>query len=567
MAHILVVDDEESIRFTFASFLTDAGHSVDTAESFDQALERMSGQEYDLIFMDILLGGQSGIDLLQEAKKVNAGCPVVMITGYPNVETATGAVRHGAFDYIAKPVRQETLLRSAEVALKYRTLQQENENIRLNLTAIFRSVKDAIITVDSGMTLIESNDAAYSLCGIARDNIGKNLKALNTHCSGKCLVSLQKTIDTHMDIEVQRIECEQSGHNRQVVTVNSSPLISTDGKFSGAVMVIRDETRINNLEQDLLERRKFHHMVGQNTRMQKIYSLIEALADVQTTVLILGESGTGKELVAEAIHYKGCRSSQSMIKVNCAALPENLLESELFGHVKGSFTGADSDRIGRFQKADHGTIFLDEIGDISPRMQLRLLRVLQEKVIEQVGDSSPVKVDVRVIAATNQDLAEKVKSGEFREDLYYRLKVVEIALPPLRERKDDIMLIVDAVIKKFNARYKKHIQSLSDNVKELFLDYAWPGNIRELEHTLEHAFVVAQQDIITMEHLPESFADLQPAGSRGHLPEDTSLGKETLLEALNKAGWNKARTARMLGVNVRTIYRKIEKYNIKTEEV
>ena len=213
-------------------------------------------------------------------------------------------------------------------------------------------------------------------------------------------------------------------------------------------MVIRDETRLNDLERSLKERQQVQQSDwSKYETMQNIYALIEDLASVETTVLITGESGTGKELVADAIHYSGNRNNNLLVKVNCSALTESLLESELFGHVKGAFTGADRDKTGRFQKADGGTIFLDEIGDISQRMQLRLLRVIQEKVLERVGDSTPVKVDIRVIAATNQDLSKKVKLGQFRNDLYYRLKVVEVALPALRDRKDDIPLLVEHYLK------------------------------------------------------------------------------------------------------------------------
>jgi len=350
-----------------------------------------------------------------------------------------------------------------------------------------------------------------------------------------------------------------------VVTITTSPLIARKGEFSGAVLVVRDETLLSNLERDLKERQHFHNIVGQNSEMQKIYAIIEDLADVETTVLITGESGPGKELIAEAIHYTGRRSSNPLVKVNCSALSETLLESELFGHVKGAFTGADSEKTGRFQRADKGTIFLDEIGDVSPRMQLRLLRVLQEKIIERVGDSTPIRVDVRVIAATNQDLAKKVKTGQFRKDLYYRLKVMELSLPPLRERKDDIPLLVSHCIKKLNKKLSKKIDGVSEAVQKIFMDYSWPGNVRELENTLEHAFIVCHHNTITLDHLPQNLTSLHD--KRAHIPLDEgTVGQKAILEALEKAGWNKSKAARLLGVNVRTIYRKLEKFNIATEK-
>ena len=249
--------------------------------------------------------------------------------------------------------------------------------------------------------------------------------------------------------------------------------------------------------------------------MQKIYALIKALAGVQTTVLITGESGTGKELVAEALHLAGDRSHKPLVKVNCSALPESLLESELFGHVKGAFTGAIRDNIGRFHRADGGTIFFDEIGDISPKVQLKLLRVLEEHEFERVGSSATTKVDVRLIAATNKNLFEQVGQGELREDLYYRLKVIEIRLPPLRERHEDIPLLIEHFRKGFNAKFKKNIEAISADVLKAFLKHPWPGNVRELEHTMEHAFVFCNHNIITFDNLPPEFVtERTPPGRR-----------------------------------------------------
>ena len=564
-AKVLVIDDEESIRFTFENFLSNEGYSVSTAKDYDEAMSRISEAFFDVVFADIILGNKTGIDILKEIRSMKNNCPVIMITGYPNVETASEAVRRGAFDYIPKPVRQSTLLHVAHMALQHKVLQDENEKYRLDLEAIFRSVKDAIITVDKDLLVVEVNDAAQNVCGINRDLIGRPFSILPADCTGKCLDALKNTITSKKGVELQRMECKHNKNSIQVVTINISPLAGRNGEFSGAVMVVRDETLLNNLERNLRERQHFHNIVGQNNSMQKIYALIEDLADVETTVLITGASGTGKELVAEAIHYKGKRSSKPLVKVNCSALSETLLESELFGHIKGAFTGADRDKIGRFQRSDGGTIFLDEIGDVSLNMQLRLLRVLQEKVIERVGDSTPIKVDVRIIAATNQDLLKKVKRGQFREDLYYRLKVMELALPPLRERKDDIPFLLNHCLQKFNKKLNKNIDAVSEDVQKIFMDYPWPGNIRELENTLEHAFIVCHQNTITIDHLPQSLRDFYnekpPVSS-----DEGEVGQQTVLKALEKTGWNKSKAARLLGVNVRTIYRKLEKFNIFTEK-
>lgn len=565
-AKILIVDDEESIRFTFESFLSDEGYEVTTAESYDDALNLINKSKYDLIFADIILGGKTGIDLLHEINKGDHHSPMVMVTGYPNIDTASNSVRLGAFDYLSKPVRQDTLLHTARLALQHKSLQDENERYRLNIEAIFRSVKDAIITVDKDLKIVELNEAAETICGLSRNDIGESFGSGKTNCNWKCLDIVKKSISEHQVYEAYRTECEYKDRGSQVVTISTSPLLDRNGVFTGVVFVVRDETRLHDLERNLRERSQFHNIIGQSKQMQKVFSLIEDLADVQTTVLVTGVSGTGKELVAEAIHYMGVRSSEPLVKVNCSALSESLLESELFGHVKGAFTGADRDRVGRFQKADGGTIFLDEIGDISPRMQLRMLRVMQEKEFERVGDSTSVSVDVRVITATNQDLVQKVKLGEFREDLYYRLRVVELSLPPLRERSEDIPLLIDYYLQKFNKKFQKNIIAVSEDVKRIFMEYPWPGNIRELEHALEHAFVTARQDIITLDLLPGEFSDFLEEHLLSETEGDT-FGAQDMQEALKKAGGNKSKAARILGISVRTIYRKIEKYNLILEEV
>jgi transcriptional regulator with PAS, ATPase and Fis domain len=327
------------------------------------------------------------------------------------------------------------------------------------------------------------------------------------------------------------------------------------------MLVIKDETRLDVLERDLQERKQVHNIIGQSKGMQRVYSLIDDLADVYSTVLITGETGTGKELVADALHYRGSRREAPLVKVNCSALQENLLESELFGHVKGAFTGAIDSKRGRFQKAEGGTIFLDEIGDISKIVQHKLLRVLQNREFERVGDSVPIKADVRVVTATNKDLRKKVSSGDFREDLYYRLKVIEVALPPLRERREDIPILVEHFINRFNKKMNREIDAVSDDVMNIFMDYHWPGNVRELEHTIEHAFIVCHSRTITLEYLPSEFED-HLSISRPLLEEHDGDESKAILHALEKCGWNKSKAARLLGMSRPTIYRKIKELKL-----
>lgn len=316
--------------------------------------------------------------------------------------------------------------------------------------------------------------------------------------------------------------------------------------------------------------------------MQTVYTLIENVGQVDTSVLITGESGTGKELVAEALHAESPRRDMPLVKFDCTAIPENLLESELFGHKKGAFTGADRNREGRILQADGGTLFLDEIGDISPLMQLRLLRFLQERTFYPVGEDRPITVDVRVVAATNADLKQKVQRGEFREDLYYRLRVVDIALPPLRERQGDLPILVGLFIERFSKRLGKAISGISDQALQLLGAYPWPGNVRELEHVLERACVLCGDDTITTANLPEEVlgaagvASLaagvaagngQPFAGPGEraLPPPGPQESETerIARILAQTDGNKAKAARLLGMDRSTLYRKMKSYNME----
>jgi len=569
---ILVIDDEENILSDFKNILVSKGHYVAVAKNYNEAITMLSEKKFDLLFTDIILedisveSDKTGIDILREVKKRNLNSPVVLITKAPNIDTAIDALRLGAFDYVPKPVREDVLLYVTKKSLLYKALLDERERYRSNIEAIFRSVKDAIITVDDKLIIIETNEAAEKICGITREDISKPFDSVTNGCNGKCREAFKETINKKGQVEIYRVECRHKNRPAQTINITTYPLINSAGVFSGAVLVVKDETRLAVLESELKERREFHAIIGKSEDVQKIYSLIESLCDVQTTVLITGESGTGKEMVAEALHYTGVRGGKPLVKVNCSALSEELLESELFGHVKGAFTGAVKDRLGRFQTADGGTIFLDEIGDISPKIQLKLLRVLQEMEFERVGDSNPIKVDVRIAAATNQDLKEKVNRGKFREDLYYRLKVVEINLPPLRDRSEDIPLLTNHFLDKFNKKIKKNIRGISPDVERILMEYRWQGNIRELEHAIEHAVILCRQDTIAVEHLPQElreFKALPPAARYVRYEGDEY---KAIIQALEKTGWNKAKAARLLGMSRKTMYRKIEEYKIKTPD-
>ena len=565
-AKILVVDDERSIRITLKHFLDEDGYDVLTAESFDEAIVLMNDGLFDLIISDIILKGNSGIDILREVSNRQLNSAVIMITGAPDINTATEALRLGAYDYIPKPVKKQSLLHVVNSALKHKLLRDEKEKYRLHLETIFKNINEGIVTVDNEGFIVEINDAAKKICKCFDNNIIRKIDGASLDCPAECIKVLRETLDSKQPINVFRHECNHES-KLKVLTFNTVALFDGNHILSGAMLMIRDETRLDNLESKISRKRKYHKIIGEGVKIQRINTLIENLADVDTTVLIRGESGTGKELVAEAIHYMGDRKDKALVKVNCSALPENLLESELFGHVKGAFSGAVEHRIGRFEKADGGTISLDEIGDISQRVQVKLLRVLQERAFERVGASTPVVVDVRVVTATNQDLRKKVSLGEFREDLYYRLKVVEIGLPPLREISEDIPLLVDHFVRKFSKKMHKKIEAVSAEVMSIFKEYNWPGNIRELEHTIEYAFIQCKHNIITVDELPAEFKI--PVEFERSLHDKDIDEKEKLIKALEKTGWNKSKAARLLGISRPTMYKKIKEIklsNINTGE-
>jgi two-component system, NtrC family, response regulator HydG len=566
-ARILVIDDERSITVTFERFIRDAGYEVETARSYREGMSKISEQDFDLIFADIILGGETGLDILRGTNERGLKCPLVLITGYPKVETAALAVRLGAFDYLCKPVHKDTLLSVTKLALLHKSMIEANEKYRSNLHAIFNTVKDAMLMVDKDLVVAEINEAAKELLGLSRGDVGKPIGSVLKGANGRCSNALEEALRKKVPVELRRIECQFANRPRRVLNVTASPIFHPKGTLSGVVLVAKDETRLVDLERNLDERRRYHNIVGMHEKMREIYSLVDDLADVRTSVLITGESGTGKELLAEAIHCRGERKGKPLVKVNCSALSESLLESELFGHVRGAFTGAVKDRIGRFQMADGGTILLDEIGDISPAVQQRLLRVLQESEFDRVGDSTPTRVDVRVIAATNKDLRRKVKLGEFREDLYYRLKVVEIRLPPLRERLDDIPLLAAHFVDKLNSKLHKEIDAVSDDVLRVFMNYRWPGNVRQLAHTLEHAFILCRRNVITLDDLPLELkqtvrqTEVSPVATDRRIRE-----RESIVSVLERTAGNKAMAARLLGISRRTIHRKIAEHGIMNHE-
>ncbi|MGO0122904.1 sigma-54-dependent transcriptional regulator [Desulfothermobacter acidiphilus] len=453
---VLVVDDEKSVCEALKDVLEESGYSVVTATSGREALEKVNLFRPRAVLLDIRMPEMDGIKVLQAMRERHPGVPVILMTAYSDTQTTINAMRHGAFEYIVKPINLDELL----------------------------------------STLTKATTVAEPLVAVGKGEV-----------------------------------------------------------------VPRPGT-----------------LIGCSPAMQEVYKTIGRIADSDVTVLIEGESGTGKELVAEAIHYNSSRQNQPFVKIDCTAIPENLLESELFGHEKGAFTGAHTRKPGKFELGDGGTVFLDEIGDISPALQAKLLRFLQEKAFERVGGTETRRVDVRIIAATNRNLEERVKSGLFREDLYYRLNVVEIKLPPLRERKEDIMLLVDYFVSLSNRKFGKQVSGLTRSVADLLLHYHWPGNVRELRNLCERAVLLARGSVIGPESLPDYLLEAVRRGSeapwsaaedKGVLPLKEMVAeveRSTILRALEEHRGNKTAVARALGMSRTTLYAKMKELGIVDAE-
>ncbi|MDD3311889.1 PAS domain S-box protein [Pseudodesulfovibrio sp.] len=463
--------------------------------------------------------------------------------------------------------RDITERRDAEQALLRATA--EKERYRLNLEATFRSIPDAILTVDSKCRIIATNSAAGSLLGVDQgEDDRKPLEdLLSARGNNPCVSVVKQVLRTHKSVHGYETELDVPAVGVRMVELNCTPLIDQEQRHTGAVLVVRDVSRIVDLEKRLHERHGFRGIIGRSTAMQEIYKLLEQLSSLDSIVLILGESGTGKELVADALHYGGSRGGNPLVKVNCSALSESLLESELFGHVRGAFTGAVRDKVGRIQAAQGGTLFLDEIGDISPLLQLKLLRFLEQKEYERVGESQTRTADVRIIAATNVNLLEAVRAGTFREDLYYRLNVMPVRLPPLRDRQADIPLLAEHFLELFSNQFNKRLSRLSDEVMDLFMAYPWPGNIRELRHILEHACILSPGGEIVLRHVRADLveqmrtcrAEPRPAAppAAPGPAQARRTDREAVVEVLERCAGNKARAARMLGIHRATLYRKL----------
>ena len=434
---------------------------------------------------------------------------------------------------------------------------------------ILDSIADGVFTVDDQWRITSFNRAAERITGVKRDDaLGRSCCEVFRASICETACALRRTLATGRPVVNKAVYILDARGNRVPISISTAVFKDRGGRIIGGVETFRDLNLAEDLRKELEANYCFADIVGRSAAIRQVFQVLPQIAESTSTVLIEGASGTGKELFARAIHRLSPRRKQPFVALNCAALPDTLLESELFGYQAGAFTDAKKDKPGRFALADGGTILLDEIGDISPAMQVRLLRVLQERTFEPLGSIEPVPVDVRVIAATHQDLAKLVGEGTFREDLFYRIHIVRIALPNLRDRREDIPLLVEHFIAKFNRLQGKDVAGVSDEVLARLMEYSYPGNVRELENLIEHAFVLCRSGLVELHHLPPSVRGASADESLPGIAGMTLEAMERLLitDALRRSGGNRTAAARQLGIDPSTLFRKVKALGIKLPE-
>jgi PAS domain S-box-containing protein len=455
------------------------------------------------------------------------------------------------------------------------TLQNQNQYWK----TIVDTIQDGVMIVNPEGAIISVNRGFEKITGFEKaDILGKSCTILN--CSN-CAIAREKrrglnwcTLFERGSLKRQKCVIFRKDGTQVHIVKNAALLKDDGGEVIGAVETITDisdlmekETQIETYRKALDGEDRFYGMIGQSAPIRQLFSLIENAAVSDAPVIIYGESGTGKELVAQAVHDAGLRAQKPYIKVNCAALNESLLETELFGHVKGAFTGALQSRMGRFEAASGGDIFLDEIGDLPLSTQIKLLRVLEDKTIERVGDHRPIKVDVRIISATNRDLPGLIARGDFREDFYYRINAIPMRVPPLRERAEDIPLLARFFFGRLQLKSGKNIRGISNEALGVLMKYRWPGNVRELKSAFDYAFVSCQGDTILPEHLPMNILETRPAEAPSAPAPGASLDdikKQRLVEALKTAGGNRSEAARILGISRTSVWNQMKRFGISS---
>ncbi|GIX06667.1 MAG: sigma-54-dependent Fis family transcriptional regulator [Candidatus Poribacteria bacterium] len=579
---ILIVDDEPDIvrllevalrqaGFSRLSTLTDPRKFFDLCESFQP----------DLILLDLMMPYQDGFAILERLRtqKPTEYLPVLVITAQGDHRSRLRAFALGAQDFIVKPFDFNEVVIRVRNLLYARALHQQLSAQAEQLRAVLDATSDGLLFFGSSGEVLFVNRKFSELFGLEpSEAIGRRLEQLHEWLRERLsdpdsYVAWERRALAGKAPEPDTVELQAPS---PLVLLRNAQLVRGEGgAVLGVLIVYRDisrearaqalEAELDRLRAELRQQYRFDHIVGQSRPMQEMFRLMERAAESDITVLITGESGTGKELVAKAIHFNGHRREGPFVVVNCAAIPESLIESELFGHEKGAFTGATQRRIGKFEQASGGTLFLDEIGEMTLSVQAKLLRVLQEREIQRVGGTGTVPVDVRVIAATNKDLQEAVRRGLFREDLYYRVAAFPIRVPPLRERREDVPLLAEHFLTQYSARFRRPVRQISPAAMRALLDYDWPGNVRELENVLQRAILLEESQTLHLESLPPEVR------SAAHLPallgeeEEVlpldELERRAIQHALRVTEGNISQAARLLGINRVTLYRKLRRYH------
>ena len=540
--------------------------------SLNQSAEDITGYNaFDLVgqtctegLMDSICGGScSYLEAVESGRK--SGSMDIEVTGQDN-ETRS-------ITRIVMPVYGADNLPSGciEIFQDHSALKDLLERVRHDdrrLKLILDNLDIGVLTVDRGGHIAFFNNTAETITGFSRgDVLGKSCRTVLGESSSPGMLLFNETI---ADGQARSsAEGELKTRDGQIIPVraNFMALKNEDGRIVGGLATLTDLSLKYQFNSEIRGRYTFYDMVGKDPAIQKIFEIIPVVAASDATILIEGPTGTGKDVLAKVIHTASSRAKNPLVKVNCAALPDNLLESEMFGYVKGAFTGADHDKPGRFQDADRGTIFLDEIGDLPLSLQAKLLRVLEDREFYPLGSGKTTKVDVRIISATNQNLGQLVRERRFREDLFYRLNVMRLELPPLKDRRGDIPLLISHILKRLRITRDSRAENFSNDAMEVLLNYDFPGNIRELENIIEHALIVCQSEIIERHHLPLALQKgIAPfvLADETILPVDTAgiSEKSLILDMLQKYGWNKNKTAAALNINRTTLWRKLKKYNI-----
>ena len=576
---ILVVEDESVVAQDIQNSISRIGHEVaGWATTAEEAIALAEENHPDLVLMDIRLGGEVDGITAAEQIRLSFDIPVIFLTAFADDETLARVKLVGPFGYILKPFDESDLRIAIEIGASkhefdrkvgevHRELAEESEF----LNALFETIPASVMVVDENQKVRMVNRALEREFAVARDTVvdvcpgdalGCPRAVVEPQACGsldECLkCQLRPTIaEALAGAKIDRRRCQFSyqveEETRELTLLVSTKPLDHKGERL-AIIILEDITELNSLRNVMQREDVFAGIVGNTPVMHQVFDSVREVAVVDVPVAILGESGVGKELVARAIHDHGPRAEQNFVTVNCGALPESLLESELFGHVKGAFTGSVKDRKGRFELADGGTIFLDEVADLAPSTQVKLLRVLQAGSFEPVGSDTTRTVDARVLSATNKDLEGEVRAGRFREDLFYRLCVVPVRLPPLRERTADIPLLAEHFLMRSSATAGGRRISVSDEVIDVFTSFAWPGNVRELQNVLQFAWIKCKGDVLELEHLPPNFR-LTGAYAASKIRRRKGLTVETVSAALDETEGNKTEAAKVLGVSRATLYR------------